>query len=163
MKFKTCMLLTIACSFTFLSVSSQAHNSSTDVSIYHFDKDSDFVELRKAHMHLIGVYFGQMGEIVKGKRPYDEHLFSVLSDHLVTLSKWAPEGFVENHLTSESKSKPAIWNNTPDFNTKFIDFQTQAKKIQTLVYAKSNFNVIKSAFEDAGGTCGACHKKYKFK
>ena len=36
-----------------------------------FEKEKDSVKFRKAQMHLIGVYFKEMGNMVKGKQPFD--------------------------------------------------------------------------------------------
>jgi len=127
-----------------------------------FDKDEDAVALRKSHMHLIGTYFGEMGDMIKGKQPYDAARFSADADRLAALSSWSYEGFAEKRLTDDSKSKPVIWEKKADFDQKMREFHDQALKLQQ-VAAKGDMGEIRAEFKAAAGACGSCHKPYKYK
>ena len=54
----------------------------TSLHAIEFAKDDDAVYLRKAHMALVGTYFGEMGAMVKGKQPFDAKQFQADADRL---------------------------------------------------------------------------------
>ncbi|MCL6270356.1 cytochrome c [Sansalvadorimonas sp. 2012CJ34-2] len=136
--------------------------ASATVQAVEFAKDDDAVYLRKAHMALVGTYFGEMGAMVKGKQPFDAKQFQTDVERLATVTRWAYEGFKGKHLTSDSKAKPEIWENKAEFNKLMDDL---AKKSETLKIAAASGNLsdIKPAFKDAADSCSACHKKFKNK
>lgn len=127
-----------------------------------FDHDEDAVALRKAQMHLIGTYFGEMGEMMKGKVSYDAVAFSEGSERLAALSGWSHEGFSTKRLTDDSKSKPIIWEKKTDFDQKMKAFHKQALKLQQVV-AKGDRGDIKGEFKATANACGSCHDLYKNK
>lgn len=140
---------------TVLALNASAHTLT-------FDKDEDAVALRQAHMHLVGTYFGEMGEMVKGKKHYDAAAFSANADRLVALSGWTHEGFIKKQLTRDSKAKSEIWEKKMDFDHKMNAFHEQALKLQQ-VAEKHDMDAIKAPFKKTGDTCGSCHKPYKNK
>lgn len=135
-----------------------------------FEKEEDSVEFRKAQMHLIGVYFKEMGNMVKGKQPFDAAHFSANADRLAALSGWAHEGFSEKHLTSNSKAKPAIWEKKMDFDHKMEKFHNHALKLQQVAAKNSNTDNAESSmkeispeFKSVAYDCTCCHDSYKSK
>ena len=137
-----------------------------------FEKEQDSVEFRKAQMHLIGVYFKEMGNMIKARRPYDAAYFSASADRLAALSGWAHEGFLKRQLTSDSKAKPAIWEKKMDFDYKMERFHNHALKLQQVAAAKKNNNTdsaksdlkeLTAEFKLTGDDCTSCHDSYKSK
>jgi cytochrome c556 len=57
-------------------------------------------------------------------------------------------------------AKPEIWQNWPDFSTKLHNFQAAAKMFNAAA-ASGDLNAIKARYADLGGTCKACHDKYR--
>ena len=138
--------------------------SITSVSVHAMDfvKDDDAVYLRKAHMALVGTYFGDMGAMIKGKKPFDAAQFQSNADRLAVVTQWAGEGFEGNHLTSDSKSRPDIWENKADYDRLMKEFSEKAGKLK-LAAASGVMKDSLPAFKEMGDTCSSCHKKYKFK
>ena len=127
-----------------------------------FGKDDDAVYLRKAHMALVGTYFGDMGAMIKGKKPFDAEQFKSNAERLAVATQWSGEGFEGKHLTSASKSKSEIWENKAEFDSLMKDLADLAGKLQV---ASSSGNMKDSvpAFKAMADNCGACHKKFKNK
>ena len=57
-------------------------------------------------------------------------------------------------------AKPEIWQNWPDFTAKLHNFQAAAKVFNAAA-ASGDVNAIKARYPDLGGTCKACHDKYR--
>jgi cytochrome c556 len=73
-------------------------------------------------------------------------------------SGWFPKG--TGPELGKTGAKPEIWQNWPDFTGKLHNFQGAAKAFDAA--AKSgNLNTIKARYADLGGTCKACHDKYR--
>ena len=127
-----------------------------------FGKDDDAVYLRKAHMALIGTYFGDMGAMIKGKKPFDAAQFQSNADRLAIVTQWSGEGFEGKHLTSDSKSKPEIWDDKADFDKLMKEFSEKASKLK-MASASGVMKDSIPAFKEVADSCGSCHKKNKFK
>ncbi len=134
----------------------------TSVQAVEFAKDDDAVSLRKAHMTLVGAYFGEMGAMVKGKQPFDARQFQSDADKLSVVTRWAHEGFAGRHLTSDSKAKPEIWENKAEFDKLMNDLGDHADQLK-LAAASGNLKDSIPAFKAMGDNCGSCHKKFKHK
>ena len=134
----------------------------TSVHAVEFAKDDDAVYLRKAHMALVGTYFGEMGAMVKGKQPFDAKQFQTDADRLAVVTGWAYEGFEGKHLTSYSKAKPEIWQNKAEFDQLMVDLADHAAKLK-IAAASGNMNEIKPVFKATADNCGSCHRKFKNK
>jgi cytochrome c556 len=73
-------------------------------------------------------------------------------------SGWFPKG--TGPELGKTGAKPEIWQNWPDFTAKLRNFQGAAKAFDAA--AKSgNLSAIKARYADLGGTCKACHDKYR--
>jgi cytochrome c556 len=57
-------------------------------------------------------------------------------------------------------AKPEIWQNGPDFAAKTSDFQKAAQAFSAAA-AGNDLAAIKKSFGDLGGSCKACHDKYR--
>lgn len=57
-------------------------------------------------------------------------------------------------------AKTEIWANPQDFTAKLSDFQKAAATFNQAA-AGNDLAAIKKSFEDLGGTCKACHDKYR--
>jgi cytochrome c556 len=81
---------------------------------------------------------------------------------IATLSKqangWFPAG--TGPELGKTGAKPEIWQNQADFVAKLRAFQGAAAALNAA--AKSgDMNAIKARYSDLGGTCKACHDKYR--
>lgn len=73
-------------------------------------------------------------------------------------STWFPAGTGPN--VGKTRAKPDIWQSSDDFAAKLRSFQTAARALQ-LAAAGNNVAAMKARFADLGGTCKACHDKYR--
>ena len=73
-------------------------------------------------------------------------------------STWFPAGTGPD--VGKTRAKPDIWQNAEDFATRLRTMQTAARALETA--SKGNdVAAINARFADLGGTCKACHDKYR--
>jgi cytochrome c556 len=73
-------------------------------------------------------------------------------------SGWFPQG--TGPELGKTGAKPEIWQNRQDFATKLRNFQSAANAFHIAASA-NDVGVTKDRFADLGGTCKACHDKYR--
>jgi cytochrome c556 len=73
-------------------------------------------------------------------------------------SHWFPAG--TGPEAGKTGAKPEIWQNWPDFAAKLGAFQKSAQVFNAAA-AGGDMNAAKARFADLGGTCKACHDKYR--
>jgi cytochrome c556 len=73
-------------------------------------------------------------------------------------SGWFPAGTGPD--VGKTGAKPDIWRNQADFTAKLRDFQKAAQAFNSAA-SGGDVNAIKARFADMGGTCKACHDKYR--
>jgi cytochrome c556 len=73
-------------------------------------------------------------------------------------SNWFPQG--TGPELGKTGAKPEIWKDPKDFVAKLTAFQRSAQAFNAAA-AGNDVGVIKARFADMGGTCKACHDKYR--
>lgn len=73
-------------------------------------------------------------------------------------SGWFPEG--TGPEAGKTGAKPEIWHNGQDFGAKLHNFQVAAAAFDAAT-ARGEIGAIRGRFTDLGGTCKACHDKYR--
>lgn len=73
-------------------------------------------------------------------------------------STWFPAGTGPD--VGKTRAKADIWQNSEDFATKLRSLQTAARAFETAA-AGNNVAAMNARFADLGGTCKACHDKYR--
>ncbi len=143
-------LLVLATS-TLLTAGVQANN---------FKDSDDAIEYRHSAYHLIAYNFGDMADMLKGKKQFDAKVFAQRAQHVAALSLLPAEGFIEGSDKGNTDALPKIWTDKADFDSKMLTFQDNAAKLA--VAAQSNDqNAIKAAFMNTGKSCKGCHDVYK--
>ena len=126
-----------------------------------FSDPADAVELRQAQMSVISTYFGDMGDMVKRKKPFDVAQFKTNAERLAVLANWANTGFEKDiYTSSDSETEEAVWSNKADFDKKMAQFAKAAEELKN-VAAGGNLRASIPAFKAVASTCGGCHKPYK--
>ena len=81
---------------------------------------------------------------------------------IATLSRkasgWFPVG--TGPEVGKTGAKPEIWQNPQDFAAKLSAFQ-RAAQVLNAAAASGDLDLAKARFVDLGGTCKACHDKYR--
>ncbi|GGQ09992.1 cytochrome c [Shewanella litoralis] len=125
-----------------------------------FEKPADAIEYRQSAFGLIAYNFGDMGAMLKGKKPFDAAVFSSRADNVAALSKLPHEGFIAGSDKGDTEALAKIWQDKADFDSKMTEFQDNAAALA--VAAKStDQNLIKQAFANTGKSCKGCHDVYK--
>lgn len=119
------------------------------------------IKYRQAVYTVLGTNFGIAAAMATGKMPYDAKAFQARVDRTAYMATLAGETFVPgSDAGAPTKAKKEIWTNQPEFQKLMKDMQDKTAALA--VAAKSNdLEKIKPAFGAAGGSCKACHDKYK--
>ncbi|MGX9463493.1 c-type cytochrome [Shewanella sp. A14] len=125
-----------------------------------FEEPADAIQYRQAAFGLIAYNFGDMGAMLKGKKPFDAAIFNTRAANVAALSKIPHEGFIVGSDKGDTEALAKIWQDKADFDSKMSTFQDNAAAL--VVAAKSNDkNQIKQAFSNTGKSCKGCHDVYK--
>jgi cytochrome c556 len=125
-----------------------------------FKETADAIEYRQAAFGLIAYNFGDMGAMLKGKKPFDAAVFSSRADNVAALSKLPHEGFIDGSDKGDTEALAKIWQDKADFDSKITAFQDNAAAL-AIAAKTSNENNIKQAFANTGKSCKGCHDVYK--
>lgn len=119
------------------------------------------IQYRQNVYGLVGWNFTAMSQMVRGQRDFDGAEFARRAERVAQLSKMLDEGFPDgSDKGAKTEALPAIWRNRADFDAKMADFQREAAALAE-VAAGGDVDAIKAQFGKTGGTCKACHDKYK--
>ncbi|MGD9865479.1 MAG: cytochrome c [Pseudodonghicola sp.] len=121
------------------------------------------LKARQGQFRILALNLGILGGMAQGKMPYDAAAAQRAADSLVAVSHidptplW-PEGS-DNMSTDGTRALPAIWDNHPDFLTKWDALGVAAAEMQTA--AASGQEALGPAMGKLGGACKACHDAYR--
>ncbi|MET0049959.1 MAG: cytochrome c [Candidatus Thiodiazotropha sp.] len=119
------------------------------------------VEYRQGAMEVFSWNMKGMGDMMKGEKPYDAARLAVMAKDLESATQLdLLSGFPTDSESSESDALPEIWMDFDDFKSKYQDLREAAKALNAAV-AGGDKAAIGAALKDTGGSCKACHKKYK--
>lgn len=120
--------------------------------------DKDAIEYRQKVYSAIGAQMGAMGAVLKGKVPHTDDL-PVLAAGLSNLAGLLPDLFPEGSGRGDTEALSIIWDEYDDFMQHMSDMRVAADAL-ALVDA-SDKRSFGQAFQKLGGTCKACHDKFK--
>jgi len=124
-------------------------------------KPDQVIEYRRAAMTMVGWNFGPMSAMVKGKIPFDAKEFAKHAERIATTAPQVLEGFAKgSDKGAETDAKAEIWQNFDDFKSKLTDLVNESKTMSEVAKAGDEAK-SKEQFKKLGGTCKACHDKYK--
>ena len=125
-----------------------------------FKEPADAIKYRKAAFGLIAYNFGDMGAMLKGKKPFDAAVFASRATNVAALASIPHEGFITGSDTGKTDALAKIWQDKADFDSKMLTFQENATKL-AVVAKTDDQNKIKQAFGETGKSCKGCHDVYK--
>ena len=95
--------------------------------VAHIERTEPLQSLRQSYFAIVGMTFGPMGDMVKGKIEWNNAQFATWADDLASVSKVSVErGFAPGSEKGKTRAKPAIWENTDDFAQKLANFRSEA-------------------------------------
>lgn len=126
-------------------------------------KPENYVKQRQSALALIGWYFGPLGAVAKGEKPFNKDEAVRATTNLVALSKMPWEGFVAGtENVGNTKALPAIWAKPADFKKAGDNMQAEMVKLAAAANA-GDADGFKKQFGVVGGTCKACHDDFRAK
>jgi len=129
--------------------------------VAHIERTEPLQSLRQSYFAIVGMTFGPMGDMVKGKIEWNDAQFAAWADDLASVSKVSVErGFAPGSEKGKTRAKPAIWENTDDFAQKLANFRSEAAALAEAASAGDKAVTVEQ-FKQTGGTCKACHDNYK--
>ena len=127
----------------------------------HIERSEPLQSLRQSYFAIVGMTFGPMGDMVKGKIEWNDEQFAAWADDLASVSEVTVErGFAPGSDKGKTRARPEIWDNKADFEEKLGNFRMQAAKLAE-VAATGDRQAIAGQFRQTGGACKACHDNYK--
>ncbi|MCG9695966.1 cytochrome c [Shewanella sp. Isolate11] len=125
-----------------------------------FKDSDDAIHYRQAAYGLIAHNFGDMADMLKGKKPFDAKVFAQRAQNVSALSLIPAEGFIEGSDKGDTEALAKIWTDKADFDSKMATFQDNAAKL-AVVAQSDDQDAIKAAFMNTGKSCKGCHDVYK--
>jgi cytochrome c556 len=125
-------------------------------------KPDQLVKQRQSAMALIGWYFGPIGSMMRGERPFDAAVVQRNAGYLEVLSKMPPEGFQPSTKDEKTRARPEVWTDKPKFDKAMENMQAELAKFNQV--AKSgDQGAIKTQFGAVGKSCANCHDDFRVK
>jgi cytochrome c556 len=127
-----------------------------------FDRPDDAIRYRQAMMTLIGHHFGCLGDVLKGKEPYDAEAFAAETTVVLNLSLLPWEAFL---LAGSDKGatdlKPSALSQPEAFQEAARAFQGEMVRLSEAA-AAGDFDGIKSSrFGAVVRSCKDCHSRFR--
>ena len=142
-------LIAMAAGLTALAGLALAHEGATGV----VKERMDLMEDQKDAMKL-------MGDMAKGKTPFDTAKAAEAARVIETTSAKIPELFPEGTTGHPSEAKKEIWQNWEDFTSKADDLARAASELESAI-DKAAGDEWKAGFQNVSEACKACHKSYR--
>lgn len=125
-----------------------------------FEKPEDAIEYRKAAFQLIRYQIGDMGDMLKGKVPFDAERFKQRANNAAHLSAMPWEAFPAGSDKGATDALPAIWSDRATFDKKAQAFADYAQKL-AVAAESGDKKVIGAAFKNWAKGCKDCHNSFK--
>ena len=125
-------------------------------------KPEQLVKQRQSAMSLIGWYFGPIGGMMRGDRPFDAAVVARNAGYLEVLSKMPMEGFQPSTKDEKTKALPEVWSDKAKFDTAMENMQGELTKFAQVAKGGDQ-GAIKTQFGAVGKSCAACHDNFRQK
>ena len=142
--------------FAFLAVSASAtlalaHEGATGV----VKERMDLMDRQKDDMKIIG-------DMAKGKTPFDVAEAAEAASDIGLTAKKIPELFPEGSTGGKSEALPAIWEKWDRFTANADDLGSAVDALVSALGDSENQD-WKAAFEKVGEACKSCHEDFRAK
>lgn len=123
-------------------------------------QDNDaFIQYRQKVMQSNGANMGAIGDILKNKLPYQNHIM-VHAQEIHRMSTIIPNAFKKEVAAGKTDAKPEIWKEWDKF-TAAADAMGRAAAELATVAQGGNMEAIAAQVKKLGDSCGDCHKPYR--
>ena len=126
-------------------------------------KPEAFVKHRQSAFALMGWYFGPMGAVAKGEKPFNKDELVKATALVATMAKLPYDSFpVGTETVGNTQALPTVWSNNAKFKELAAKLATETDTLAKLALAGDEAG-FKKQFGVVGGTCKACHDDFKKK
>ena len=128
-----------------------------------FAKAEDAIHYRQGALTVMGAHFGRLGEMVKGKVPFDAKAAQDNATIVAEMSRlpWAAFG-PGTDKGGNTKAKPDIWTEQVKFKTGSDKLMVETDKL-VAASKTGNLDTLKTAFAATADTCKSCHDAFRNK
>lgn len=128
-----------------------------------FAKAEDAIHYRQGALTVMGAHFGRLGDMVKGKVPFDAKAAQDNAAIVAEMARlpWAAFG-PGTDKGGNTKAKPEIWTDQAKFKEHSDKLVVETGKLAT-VSKTGNLDVLKTAFASTADTCKSCHDAFRNK
>ncbi|NCN86119.1 MAG: cytochrome c [Sphingomonadales bacterium] len=120
------------------------------------------IEARQSHLKKIGKAFKTISDQLKASSPDLAQIQAAAASvpkEATGMAGWFPEG-TGPESGVKTDALPIIWEEKADFEDKVAAMQEAAVKLDTVAQG-GDVAAIGAAFKTTGGTCKACHDKFR--
>ncbi len=126
-------------------------------------KPEAFVKHRQSALSLMGWYFGSLGPVAKGERPFNKEEAIKATALVATLAKLPYDSFVAGtENVGNTRALPSVWSDNAKFKELASKIGVETDKLAA-VAAAGDVDGFKKQFGVVGGTCKACHDDFQKK
>ena len=124
-------------------------------------KVEDQVKYRRAAYQLMSLNFGSLNAMATDRKPFNKEE-AVRNAEFVAMLSTVPKDFFGPGTDKDTKAKPEIWTNRPDFDARMDKMRAEAAKLPAAVNA-GDMAAFRKQVADTGAACKACHDEYRLK
>lgn len=99
-----------------------------------------------------------IGQMLKGKTPFDANQAKLALERLASLSLETPKVFKINASDPKSEARPAIWDEFDEFTRLSKDL---AETSLVLAGSINSIEDLRPALKGVSSGCKACHRQYR--
>ena len=132
-----------------------AGGMAASMALAHSGVQNPAVMARMQAMGDIGDATKVLGQMVKGEADFDSDIVQAALQTIVQQAQRVPALFEAAEDDPKSEALPAIWDRFDDFTALSQDMATAASVDVT------SMDDLRGAMAQIGGTCKACHTKYR--
>lgn len=126
-------------------------------------KPEQYVKHRQSALSLMGWYFGSLGPVAKGEKPFNKEEATKATALVATLAKLPYDSFVAGtESIGNTEALPAVWSNNAKFKELATKLGTETDTLAKIAAAGDEAG-FKKQFGVVGGTCKACHDDFRKK
>jgi len=125
-------------------------------------RPDDVIKFRKGAFSVIGWYNGQLGQMVKGQRPFDAAVFARNAEIIAEMSRVVPDAFIPGSEKGETRARPEIFSQPDKFKVAMDRFQGEAAKLSEVAKG-GNADQMRAQFGALVKSCAGCHDNFRVK
>jgi cytochrome c556 len=121
--------------------------------------DDAFLQYRQKLMKSLGASMGAIGDTLKNKLPYQNHIATHAKD-MQQISTLIEDAFKKEIAYGKTDAKPEIWRDWNNFVSAIKALEQESAKLAEVAPSR-NVAATFAQVKKVGGACGGCHKPYR--